>query len=1166
MSSNMAIAVGLTLSYHYNGLMSRQRPAPMQNPAEQPHIPALPEYERQNGGHASLLAGATADPHCTTCGIAFTPPRLKMPTRPALKEAAARGRKAHTSSSGARAVSSFWNVVSAVYTAFQVSTSFFEVWRGDYFECTTLRELGLDGLDDLDLVALPNNVKQIAIAIWLTVFFNYKRHTYQPAKCGTSHGSASLPPTENACMEDAAPRGTPRIRVFTQNVIASSTPASLPVTSREASPWTPGKTFGKVSQTGAEPAQYAPPIPGQDLDRVYTLTGTGYAKRAVGTAMPRARKRVRRVQRPDRVKHCSRVEAWEPVDARRDDPMSVWLPLKQEFSDELLIRAGLGTEGVFLAGHFGRGCRYSHRGQHSVWVLTEIRQHLVRCESCGISASVWSARGGLMSVTLSITSRCARRRFLAAQFSFRFGPDFVFHIGHNGGRCPYPHPTRNFTVIHTNGVHRIQAAFCDCDRCEGLSKWQQALRDGWYPATTVDPQTFANDRRPGTPSSPQCMRYGQRTDFVTSLEKLTNPCGTEWEEGLATAPLGSAAVLCWACPREGVNLPDDWREVADEDKFLFMLYLALDANFRMRSRLRKKSANKAYTIVESYMEHLKHYVKEDDISTCIAFAALMQKDTKLSTGLRATVLVDMRIWIIYFGLQSWLLICYGALSYDIGCQWKVHLLERKKRLPALLKGDDSPTQEFGPGNVMSLTVVSGTILERRYEVAVEERDDLIAKHDQASSTLTDELKDEWTSLVTLWHEQEDWPDSERTAENPYASKWKKDALKVADVMVAIEKEETEEARNGVALESDVEEDADESGSGGKKKKKKRRNGLEQTQRRIRWLISKRVDLTAAKETKIQEQRTAFFKHLKPFRNLQFKFMPAVEELLEEEEDDRDPDADPVAAENVKLYLPSDVMSVDAASCPARMKTIETQLRRAQCSEALMTLRLRLHAKSHVIKFRNNFVTGQKRGSRARTVIDTISDRVDAIAAKYRQGSRCGSYYELKPEDVSTKFVVDANAKGARRLARIQGRQARQSLQAIDDAAMEAETEAAVLEGEENTGAEQRGSSRRKLSWIWTVAGDLMVTMSICTSSYARTRRWNEEVRLLLEEMRRVLRTLAWTADWWMARAEESSGGTLLDKGRRAYARRQAAWLGQIRTKFAGRWRNVVGTELKDIVD
>ncbi|KAF9014796.1 hypothetical protein BDZ89DRAFT_1220444 [Hymenopellis radicata] len=864
----------------------------------------------------------------------------------------------------------------------------------------------------------------------------------------------------------------------------------------------------------------------------------------------------------------------------------------------------------------------------------------------------------------------------------------VYQLGHGGAPCPHADQTRRLmTVVHTTGIQTVCFRYCVCFRADEqfrLSKWQQAVRDGWYPATTTDPQTFATIEVLELHRLLNVCATVNVRDFVTSLEKLTNPCGTEWvpdrykafglitrqwsllgrarraglghrKEGLATAPLGSAAVLCWACPREGVNLPDDWREAANEDKFLFMLYLALDANFRMRSRLRKKSANKAYTIVgdglgyqvptDSYMEHLKNYVKEDDISTCIAFAALMQKDTKLSTGLRATGVggcvcsrhelvrplgigdllkgeryanMDYIFWAAIMAVNLLMVL----LSYDIGCQWKVHLLERKKQLPALLKGDESPTVRVGTpvwhagvheescetANSLRFkegaAMTDGEGVERVWgrlgpwatatrEMHVDGRhenlEDVIDQHNFSKNLGLGKSYGLYFFRQESNSHQEDWPDSERTAENPYASKWKKGGYSVTEV---INRELTHINR----CVKGRRQNAEEIGPNGKKKKKKKarrskksgatfiRMGLqlEQTQRQIRWMISKRVDLTATKETKIQEQRTAFFKHLKPFRNLQLKFMPTVEELLEDEEDDRDPDADPVAAENVKLYLPSDVMNVEGASCPARMKTIETQLRKAQCSEALMTLRLRLHAKSHVIKFRNSFVTGQKRGSRARTVIDTISDRVDAIAAKYRQSraalralvgeAGCGSYFELKPEDVSMKFVIDANAKGARRLARIQGRQARQSLQAIDDAAMEAETtEAALLEGQENTGAEQRGSSRRKLSWIWTVAGGPdgddeylheSVRIEWC-KSYARTRRWNEEVQLLLEEMRRVLRSLAWMADWWMARAEESSGGTLLDKGRRAYARRQAAWLGQIRTKFAGRWRKVVGTDLKE---
>lgn len=59
-------------------------------------------------------------------------------------------------------------------------------------------------------------------------------------------------------------------------------------------------------------------------------------------------------------------------------------------------------------------------------------------------------------------------------------------------------------------------------------------------------------------------------------------------------------------------------------------------------------------------------------------------------------------------------------------------------------------------------------------------------------------------------------------------------------------------------------------------------------------------------------------------------------------------------------------------------------------------------------------------------------------------------------------------------------------------------------------------------------------------------RWEEEVQLLLEEMRRVNVYLNWEAGWWEERAERRSsqaGGVqvkpCLEEGLRAYARRQA---------------------------
>ncbi|KAK6992824.1 hypothetical protein R3P38DRAFT_2473087, partial [Favolaschia claudopus] len=33
------------------------------------------------------------------------------------------------------------------------------------------------------------------------------------------------------------------------------------------------------------------------------------------------------------------------------------------------------------------------------------------------------------------------------------------------------------------------------------------------------------------------------------------------ERGVAGTEKGELAVLCWACPHDGKNLPSDWREV-----------------------------------------------------------------------------------------------------------------------------------------------------------------------------------------------------------------------------------------------------------------------------------------------------------------------------------------------------------------------------------------------------------------------------------------------------------------------------------------------------------------------------------------------------------------------------------------------------------------------------
>ncbi len=64
----------------------------------------------------------------------------------------------------------------------------------------------------------------------------------------------------------------------------------------------------------------------------------------------------------------------------------------------------------------------------------------------------------------------------------------------------------------------------------------------------------------------------------------------------------------------------------------------------------------------------------------------------------------------------------------------------------------------------------------------------------------------------------------------------------------------------------------------------------------------------------------------------------------------------------------------------------------------------------------------------------------------------------------------------------------------------------------------------------------------------------EEVLLLREEMRRVLRYLAWQADWWRERAQlRTDWSAAVGAGAHAYAMKQADWHERLAAHFRQKW-------------
>ncbi|KAF7327522.1 hypothetical protein MKEN_00331100 [Mycena kentingensis (nom. inval.)] len=174
---------------------------------------------------------------------------------------------------------------------------------------------------------------------------------------------------------------------------------------------------------------------------------------------------------------------------------------------------------------------------------------------------------------------------------------------------------------------------------------------------------------------------------------------------------GELAIWCWTCPRPGYNLPEGWELIEPAKQYLNSVTIAMDANFRLKNRIRANERPDSSfgpgwgTIVEKnqYQKHLREYVVEEDVSTCIAFAALMQKETRITTGLRVSGvggcvcarhglvrplgLGDLQKGERYSNMDYILISALRdigvkrvVVSYDIACQWKQKLLQRARTI------------------------------------------------------------------------------------------------------------------------------------------------------------------------------------------------------------------------------------------------------------------------------------------------------------------------------------------------------------------------------------------------------------------------------------------------------------------------------------------------------
>ncbi|KAE9384818.1 hypothetical protein BT96DRAFT_841681, partial [Gymnopus androsaceus JB14] len=420
-----------------------------------------------------------------------------------------------------------------------------------------------------------------------------------------------------------------------------------------------------------------------------------------------------------------------------DQPLLEWRPFADEYLAEFMRNEGRGDSNVETCYH----CRIVDKPE---------RKPLFRCSECFSEDLVCQecCRELHMDRPLDIVEKWNGIFFERIPLK---AIGVIIQLGHNAGsNCANPRWCEDFTVIHTNGIHSVRLGYCDCSNSLLAGEWrQQLMRRRWFPATHLDPRTAATYQVLKTFHVMTLQGKVTTYDFYAGLEKLTDNTGVgsmkdrykafarmmrEWRHlkmakragrgndavrTLAETYVGELAIACIACPRPGVNIPDNWKEAPKSKRYLYWIYFAIDACFRLKRRLVSSEARDPdldsgmsyFTEDAPFRNFLLTVTDQREMSTCTGLAALDHANTKYSRGYATTGVglgvcarhefvqkngvVDLQKGERYANMDY----AYASLlrhhdssltkvtSYDIVCQWYKNLVAHVKALPSLIRRD-----------------------------------------------------------------------------------------------------------------------------------------------------------------------------------------------------------------------------------------------------------------------------------------------------------------------------------------------------------------------------------------------------------------------------------------------------------------------------------------------
>ncbi|KAF9032445.1 hypothetical protein BJ165DRAFT_1535134 [Panaeolus papilionaceus] len=457
----------------------------------------------------------------------------------------------------------------------------------------------------------------------------------------------------------------------------------------------------------------------------------------------------------------------------------------------------------------------------------------------------------------------------------------------------------------------------------------------------------------------------------------------------------------------------------------------------------------------------------------------------------------------------------------------------------------------------------GHAVLRRYQSSLATRNMHCEAHRGLSENVGAVLVKKWESVCCEWDADRSTP---KKAKNPYENPEQAATMTEAEAKKELAEEKEERIKNGgvsyhetpastfvsVAIE------------------------IEDLQRKILWFAKNHVaKSTATQAGGLIEQRNQLKSRIKAWEALLPVYMPGLQQfLMDGSKKSSEPIHLATNPEDHTLWLPSKISQEHRKSvCTPNLHQIEERLRTAQCQSSLEKLRHVLRIKSHLTKFKSKNMCGQREGTRSRAIIERVLSRAKSSAARYWHAremklalSGPGDWEkELQPlldDDIRSYDDIKKLKKTEPRKGTLTNAQLAE-LHANPPPTNSSQTEDFTLLPHERNPRDGSGITTNELSWIWVgkkqalegAEGDVILMVE-WAKSWARSKRSEEELMLLKEEMRRILAYLEWRAKWWLSRAtlRHISVDSQLREALSAYSTTCANHLRHLSVKFKSMWK------------